>query len=74
MVTDVANEKVFDLLTAIRKMLAQRFHVAHTTVQIERTPREQADGAHTFSVGTDKAHEPEKLDGAKDTTRAGHRH
>ena len=74
-VTDVANEKVFDLLTAIRKMLAQRFDVAHTTVQIERTPCEQADGAHTFAVGADKAREPEKLDGAKrDTSHVGHRH
>ena len=73
-VTDVANEKVFDLLIAIRKMLAQRFDVAHTTVQIERSPCEQADGAHTFAVGTDKAHETEKLDGAKDMTHAGHRH
>ena len=73
-VTDVADEKVFNLLTAIRKMLAQRFDVAHTTVQIERTPCEQADGAHTFAVGADKAREPEKLDDAKDTTHAGHRH
>ena len=74
-VTDVANEKVFDLLTAIRKMLAQRFDVAHTTVQIERTPCEQADGAHTFAVGADKAREPEKLDDAKrDTSHVGHRH
>ena len=39
-VTDVTNEKVFDLLAAIRKMLAERFDVAHTTEQIKRTPCE----------------------------------
>ena len=71
-VTDVADEKVFDLLTAIRKMLAQRFDVAHTTVQIERTPCEQADGAHTFAVGADEAHEPAGIEG--DTSHTGHGH
>ena len=71
-VTDVADEKVFDLLTAIRKMLAERFDVAHTTVQIERTPCELADGAHTFAVGADEAHKPEGIE--SDPSRAGHRH
>ncbi len=54
-VTAVPDEQVFDLLATIRKMLAERFDVSHTTVQIERTPCEQADGAHTFQV---KPHEP----------------
>ena len=49
-VTDVPDGKIFELLTEIRAMLAVRFDVAHTTVQIERTPCEQSDGAHTFSV------------------------
>ena len=71
-VTDVADEKVFDLLIAIRKMLAQRFDVAHTTVQIERTPCEQADGAHTFAVGADEAHEPEGAEGDTSQSRHGH--
>ena len=68
-VTDVADEKVFDLLAAIRKMLAERFDVVHTTVQIERTPCELADGAHTFAVKVEEAHKPEA-----ETSHAGHSH
>ena len=71
-VTDVADEKVFDLLTSIRKMLAERFDVSHTTVQIERTPCEQSDGAHTFAVGTDQPHKPEGAEG--DTSQSGQGH
>ncbi len=65
-VTDLPDEQVFDLLVAIRKMLAERFDVSHTTVQIERTPCEQADGAHTFQIAS-----PEAKD---ETYHAGHRH
>ncbi len=68
-VTDAADEKIFDLLAAIRKMLAERFDVAHTTVQIERTPCELADGAHTFAVKVEEAHKPEA-----ETSHAGHSH
>ena len=68
-VTNVADEKVFDLLVAIRKMLAERFDVSHTTVQIERTPCELADGAHTFAVKVEETHKPEA-----ETAHAGHRH
>ena len=71
-VTDVADEEVFNLLTAIRKMLAQRFDLAHTTVQIERKPCEQADGAHTFAVGADESHKPAGAEG--DTSQSGHGH
>ena len=65
-VTDVPDGKIFELLTAIRAMLAVRFEVAHTTVQIERTPCEQSDGAHTFSV----AEETQK----GIASQTGHRH
>ena len=71
-VTDVADEKVFDLLAEIRKMLAERFDVSHTTVQIERTPCEQADGAHNFAVEADEAHKPEGAVG--NISHAGHGH
>ena len=74
-VTNVPDEKVFDLLTAIRKMLAERFDVAHTTVQIERMPCEQAEGAHIFAVEAGEAHKPEAPQGPEsDTSHAGHRH
>jgi cobalt-zinc-cadmium efflux system protein len=65
-VTDLPDGQVFDLLVMIRKMLAERFDVSHTTVQIERTPCEQADGAHTFQIAS-----PEAKD---ETYHAGHRH
>ena len=52
-VPNVPDKKVFDLLATIRKLLSERFGVSHTTAQIERTPCEHADGAHTFAVGTD---------------------
>lgn len=65
-VTDVPDGQVFDLLVMIRKMLAESFDVSHTTVQLERTPCEQADGAHTFQVA---AHGPES-----DPSHAGHGH
>lgn len=65
-VTSAPDAQVFDLLTTIRKMLAERFEVSHTTVQLERTPCEQADGAHTFQVA---AHGPES-----DASLKGHTH
>lgn len=65
-VTDVRDEQAFELLVTIRKMLAERFDVSHTTVQIERTPCEQADGAHTFNL---EAHGPKT-----NATHVGHRH
>ena len=65
----MADEKAFDLLAAIRKKLAERFDVAHTTVQIERTPFEQADGAHTFTVKAEETHQPEA-----EKFNAGHQH
>ena len=65
-VTSVPEPRVFEMLAAIRTMLVDRFDVAHTTVQIERTPCEQADGNHTFSA---MAHKPEGHAG-----HSGHRH
>ncbi|MEC4718445.1 cation diffusion facilitator family transporter [Noviherbaspirillum sp. CPCC 100848] len=36
------------LLTAIRTMLADKFDIHHTTVQIEKTPCEQESGLHVY--------------------------
>ena len=54
-VTTLPAEQIFDLLATIRALLAEKFDVSHTTVQIERTPCEQADGKHAFAPA---AHAP----------------
>ena len=54
-VTAAPAEQIFDLLATIRALLAEKFDVSHTTVQIERTPCEQADGKHAFAPA---AHAP----------------
>lgn len=36
------------LLSAIRAQLAQHFDIHHSTIQLEDTPCEQAEGAHSF--------------------------
>ena len=48
-VTAAPAEQIFDLLATIRALLAEKFDVSHTTVQIERNPCEQADGKHAFA-------------------------
>lgn len=39
-----------DILTRARALLAQRFHIHHSTVQVESTPCEQDRRAHTFGA------------------------
>jgi cobalt-zinc-cadmium efflux system protein len=47
------GQDVFDLLSRIRAMLAERFGIHHATVQLEHTPCEQARDAHGFGPAGD---------------------
>lgn len=46
------------LLTALRHMLSERFDMHHVTLQLEHTPCEDADSAHTYRPPTSKVGEP----------------
>ena len=59
LVTVLPDEQVFGLVATIRALLAERFDLSHSTVQIERTPCEQADATHAFApAANDPAERP----------------
>ena len=53
-VTAVPDPQLSNLLRSIRSLLAERFDIHHSTVQLEREPCEQAAEGHGFGPVGDK--------------------
>lgn len=53
-VVNTSDSKPFETLEAIRTLLAKKYHITHSTVQVERMPCEQSKNTHVFQPSHDE--------------------